>query len=158
MNNFEILQTLGEGTYSTVYKVIRKSDGLVYALKKVNILRLSYKEKQNALNEIRILASVFSPFIIKYKESFFDTENSCLAIVMEYADEGDLLQMIKLRKKFNKTFSDLFLKKLIVSMVEGLHSLHYKSIFHRDLKVRNDLFKYLFSLQMYFSSQMALLN
>jgi NIMA (never in mitosis gene a)-related kinase len=32
---------------------------------------LSSKEKDNALNEIRLLASIDSPYIIKYKSAFF---------------------------------------------------------------------------------------
>ena len=49
---------LGEGAYSEVYKVKRISDGNVYALKKVKMGKLSTKEKENALNEVRILASI----------------------------------------------------------------------------------------------------
>jgi len=49
---------IGEGAYSSVYKVRRKSDGCEYALKKVKLMNLSSKEKYNALNEVRILASI----------------------------------------------------------------------------------------------------
>jgi NIMA (never in mitosis gene a)-related kinase len=42
-----------------VYKVRRGEDQAVYALKKVKMLNLSDKEKENALNEVRILASIF---------------------------------------------------------------------------------------------------
>ena len=42
----------------------------------VNIKDLNEKEKENALNEVRILASIRSPYIIQYKEVFL-TENSC---------------------------------------------------------------------------------
>jgi len=38
--------------------VKRKSDGEVYAMKKVKLGKLSAKEKENALNEVRILASI----------------------------------------------------------------------------------------------------
>jgi NIMA (never in mitosis gene a)-related kinase len=55
-----------------VYKVTRKSDGIQYALKKVRMLNLSEKEKENALNEIRILASIHNHNIISYKEAFID--------------------------------------------------------------------------------------
>lgn len=79
MNGFEIISSIGEGTYSNVFQVVRIKDGLIYALKKVNILKLTDKEKQNAMNEIRILASIKSPFIIQYKESFFDIEYACLS-------------------------------------------------------------------------------
>ena len=58
MQGFEVLGKLGEGAYSTVFKVRRKADGCIYALKQVKIVSLNEKEKSNALNEIRILASV----------------------------------------------------------------------------------------------------
>ncbi len=78
MNDFQIISKLGEGAYSVVYKARRLVDGNTYALKKVKLLNLSDKEKQNALNEVRILASVKSNFVVSYKEAFFDEAESCL--------------------------------------------------------------------------------
>ena len=67
MNQFKIIAKIGEGAYSTVYTVRRIDDNQLYALKKVMLKKLSEKEKQNALNEVRILASVKSPYVISYK-------------------------------------------------------------------------------------------
>lgn len=53
-----LLSKIGEGAFSTVYKVKRIEDHCEYALKKVNLSNLSDKDKLNALNEIRILASI----------------------------------------------------------------------------------------------------
>ena len=75
MHNFELISKLGEGSYSTVYKVRRKADLKMYALKKVKLKNLSEKEKQNALNEIRILASIKSDHIISYKEAFIEEKD-----------------------------------------------------------------------------------
>ena len=47
MEDFKIISKLGEGAYSTVYKVKRIIDNNIYALKKVKLLNLSEKEKQN---------------------------------------------------------------------------------------------------------------
>ena len=85
-----MLLPVGEGAYSEVYKVKRISDGNVYALKKVKMGKLSTKEKENALNEVRILASVNHETIIGYKEAFFEDATCCLCLVMEYADDSDL--------------------------------------------------------------------
>ena len=41
INDFIIVQKLGTGSYSEVFKVQRKSDGMVYALKKVSLENLS---------------------------------------------------------------------------------------------------------------------
>ena len=58
MEGFQLLDKLGDGAYSIVYKVRRKADNKIYALKKVKLQNLSDKEKENALNEVRILASI----------------------------------------------------------------------------------------------------
>jgi NIMA (never in mitosis gene a)-related kinase 1/4/5 len=72
LKDFEILSKLGDGSYSSVYRVRRMEDGQVYALKRVKMVSLSAKEKENALNEIRILASVHHPNVIGYKQAFID--------------------------------------------------------------------------------------
>jgi len=64
MENFEILEKLGKGAFSVVYKVRRKIDNQIYALKKVQITNLSEKQKTNSLNEIRVLASIKSVWFI----------------------------------------------------------------------------------------------
>ena len=57
INQFFIYR-IGEGAYSSVYQVRRYVDNDIYALKKVKMVKLSDKEKENALNEVRILASI----------------------------------------------------------------------------------------------------
>jgi NIMA (never in mitosis gene a)-related kinase len=81
-----MMEKLGEGAYSTVHKVKRLSDDSLYAMKKVKMGTLKTKEKENALNEVRILASVNHPNIVEYKEVFLDDATNTLCIVMEYAD------------------------------------------------------------------------
>ena len=89
LSDFEVLQKLGifidwlhfltgSGAFSTVYKVKRIADEEFYAMKKVDINDLTFKEKQNALNEVRILASIKHSNIIAYKEAFFDEPSGML--------------------------------------------------------------------------------
>lgn len=68
-------------------------------MKKVKMGKLSEKEKENALNEIRILASISHQNIVAYKEAFFENKEGNLCIVMEQADNGDLLQTIDNHKR-----------------------------------------------------------
>ena len=106
MDNFEIMEKLGKGSISKVYKVRRKIDNKIYALKKMQILDTSEKQKINSLNEIRVLASINSKYIINYKEAFFDTKDSSLCLVMEYADKGDLSKIIEEHKKSGNYFDE----------------------------------------------------
>lgn len=61
---------------------------------KVNMNKLSEKERENALNEVRILASIRSPQVLGYRDSFFEADSNTLCLVMEYADKGDLQQRL----------------------------------------------------------------
>ena len=137
MDGFEILEKLGDGAYSVVYKVRRKEDSKIYALKKVNLANLSQKEKENSLNEVRILASVKSTFVIAYKEAFIDESDQSLCIVMEYADKGDLYQKITQFKKMGCVIDEVDIWRIFIQMTKGLKALHDLKILHRDLKSAN---------------------
>ena len=139
MNGFEIIKKIGNGSFSSVYKVRRKQDNNIYALKKVRLLKLKEKEKQAALNEVRILASIKSPFIISYKEAFIEESDKSLCIVMEYADDGDLYQKICQFKKMNLFMEESDIWRVFIQMVKGLKILHDLKILHRDLKSANIL-------------------
>lgn len=76
--DFEFFEQLGEGAYSVVFRVRRKSDQQIYAIKKVRMQGLKDKEKENSINEVRILASLDHPNIIEYKEAFVDATSNSL--------------------------------------------------------------------------------
>jgi NIMA (never in mitosis gene a)-related kinase len=137
LRNFEQLNKLGEGAYSTVFKVRRRSDNMIYALKKVKMMTLKEKEKHNSVNEVRILASINHPNIIEYKECFLDDTTNNLWIIMEYADGGDLLKKISTNLKTRKYFEEVEIWKMLVCMLQGLKALHDRKILHRDLKCAN---------------------
>ena len=69
----------------SLHQVKRNSDEKLYALKKISLFSLKPREIQNALNEIRIMSSIQNPYVISYKESFYDENSKCLCLIMEYA-------------------------------------------------------------------------
>ena len=137
MEQFKIINKIGEGAYSTVYTVKRLEDDEIYALKKVKINKLNKKEQINALNEVRILASINSPYVIGYKESFIDESEQTLCIIMEFADDGDLYQKIKLYIQNKTTFMEHDIWRIFIQITKGLNDLHEYNILHRDLKSAN---------------------
>ena len=128
MDDFEIISEIGQGAYSTVYKVKRKIDNQIYALKKVNFKTLKEKDKFNALNEIRILASINNKHIIKYKEAFIDEKEETLILVMEYADDGDLSKKIQENKKNSLNFSENEIWKTLIQIIKTLSTLSFISM------------------------------
>lgn len=137
IRDFQILSKLGEGAYSVVYKVKRQTDGKEYALKRVKLLNLNEKEKENALNEIRILASIRNPNVICYKEAFWENKSNSLCIIMEYANDGDLYQKITYHKKKGVYVDEKEIWNVLIQSIKGMKALHDLKIYHRDLKSAN---------------------
>ena len=106
---------------------------------------LSDKEKKNALNEVRILASIEDPCVVGYKEAFFDEKTNSLCLIMEYADDGDLYERIKRQKEKKRDvrelkdrfFKEEFVWRVLIQVLKGLKRLHEMEILHRDMKSAN---------------------
>ena len=137
LSDFEIIGILGKGSFSSVFLARRKKDHHEYALKSVQLEKLSKKEQENSINEARILASIDHPNIIGYKDCFMDENKKVLYIVMEYANGGDLSQKIKEMKLKKKQFEENQIWLYAIQMIEGLKVLHLKKIMHRDIKSAN---------------------
>lgn len=125
-----------------MYRVRRITDGKDYALKRVKLAKLSDKERENALNEVRILASIRNPNVIAYKEAFFEEKSNSLwysevssSIIMEYCDGSDLYAKIVENKKRGTYFSESDIWSVLIQMLKGLSALHAANVYHRDLKV-----------------------
>ena len=136
-DDFEIIRTLGQGAFSTVYLVTRKKDKKQYALKIIKMEKLSKIEQENSVNEIRILSSIMHPNIIAYKESFWNWKNKTLNIIMEYCDDGDLESKINKMKRNKIKFNEKLIWNYVFQIIFGLKALHDKGIIHRDLKSAN---------------------
>lgn len=90
LSDYQTIRDLGAGSFGSVKLVRKRDDSQMLAMKTVTLNRLTQKEKDNALNEVRLLASIQIPYVIGYKGSLFDSDTNSLCILMEYADGGDL--------------------------------------------------------------------
>ena len=139
LRDYDILNLVGEGAFATVFRVRRKCDHKDYALKRIKLPQMSQKELSNSLNEVRLLASIKSPYIISYKEAFIDEATKSLCIITEYASGGDLANKVKSLKKTGKSMEEEELWRVAIRLISGLKHLHGMKIFHRDLKAANVL-------------------
>ena len=133
--DFKIVKLLGKGTYGAVYKVIRKSDKEEYALKEVSLKALKKREREDAVNEVRVLASIKHRNILRYCEAFLEGSN--LYIVTEYAKGGDLHGKIKRYTAKRKSLAEKTVWTYLLQLCSGLETLHKINIMHRDLKPKN---------------------
>lgn len=70
-------------------------------MKTVRIAELSEQEQWDAINEVKLLASMDSQYVVRYYDSFINKEN--LSIIMEFCNKGDLQRLIKKAKSSGVT-------------------------------------------------------
>lgn len=134
---FRILGSLGRGAFSTVFKVCRLADNEVYALKKVQLSNLKPKDIENALNEIRILASIKHPNVIGFREAYLEEDTRELCIVMDFAGGGDLAKKIRECRERRIRFPESLVVRFFYQLTSALLELHAHQVIHRDLKTAN---------------------
>ena len=59
------------------------------------------------------------------------------SIVMDFADDGDLLQKVKRRIQPKQPMEEIDIWNIAIQMIKGIKALHDKGILHRDLKSAN---------------------
>ena len=95
LSDFDSFEQIGSGSFGVVYRVRRKLDGRIYALKQVALS--SHAQYTETVKEINILASLNHTHIVRYYDCFSSDGDTKLNIVMEYAKHGTLHDMIKVR-------------------------------------------------------------
>lgn len=94
---------------------------------------LKEKEKENALNQVRLLASIDHPNMISYKQAFFDEPSECLCIIMQHAEGGDLQKKIDIAIRQKHAINEDQIWRIFIHVLRGLKALHMRKILHRDL-------------------------
>ena len=132
---YEKICLLGSGAYGDVYKVRRKNNNDIRALKEINKIYLQEGNSSDEVkNEINILKHIDHPNILKIYE-FFEDEKK-LYIIMEFCDAGDLA------KKMDDygEFGEFVLKYVMYQVFLAVNFLHLKKVVHGDIKRENIAF------------------
>ena len=134
---YEILETIGEGSFGVVYRVFKKNTKppIYRAMKKISKQQqdLDNDSEISLINEINILKRLDHANIMKIYE-YYNTENE-LYIISELCEGGELFDKITQEKYFTENSSKIIMKQLF-SAIDFCHS---NGVIHRDLKPENIL-------------------
>ncbi|KAG0147428.1 hypothetical protein CROQUDRAFT_715088 [Cronartium quercuum f. sp. fusiforme G11] len=136
IQDFQIGEILGEGSYSTVFHAIEKSGrGTEYAIK---VLDKRHIQKEKKIKYVAVERDTLNrlerhPGCLRLFATFQD--DSSLYYLLEYAAKGEILKVIKL---FGSLSTDCarFYAAQILDAIEHMHS---RGVIHRDLKPENIL-------------------
>jgi len=134
LDDFEMIRTLGVGSFGRVKIARWKKDGSLVAvkfMKKHEIVKL--KQVDHINGERNLMSQIHHPFIVEMKGSFKDER--FVYIAMETITGGELFTHLRRERKFSDEQSKFYASHV----AEAFRHIHSLNIIHRDLKPENIL-------------------
>jgi hypothetical protein len=145
--DFEIIGTLGDGSFGTVYKCLSRLDGCTYAIKAAKKIARGATDLDRMLREVRSLAALSDLtdpaafHIVRYHQAWLDDRR--LFIQTELCT-STLSDEMKVKGPIAHDTQRRF--KLLREMCLALDLIHRKDMVHLDIKpenifIKNDQYK-----------------
>ncbi|GAA6010087.1 hypothetical protein JCM11491_005861 [Sporobolomyces phaffii] len=132
-SRYEVREQIGKGSFASVRKGVRRSDGTMVAIKIIQKARFANNPKTLEMfsREITIIQQLDHPFCVKCYDWFED--DARIWIVLEYVDGGDLLDYTMKKKGLSERET----REIALMVCQAVAYLHSCGITHRDLKPEN---------------------
>lgn len=133
-DRYRIINSIGRGGFSEVFLAFDESLRRNVAIKRLDLISLRATDRERFLREAHILARLRNRHIVTIYS--LEERDDHLHIVMEYADQGNLLDLI------NASPDGLQIDYVVdvgISMCRALSVVHAEGIIHRDVKPDNIL-------------------
>lgn len=135
ITDFQIIKTLGAGSFGRVMLVKHKTKGdKLWAMKCMDKMHVvKSKQVQHTMYEIRVLDAVKFDFIVGME--YFFKDNVYLFIVMPFINGGEMFSHLRNLKKFDETLAKFYAAQVVLAF----EYLHFLGMVYRDLKPENIL-------------------
>ncbi|KAM0979848.1 hypothetical protein ACFX13_015916 [Malus domestica] len=129
----QLLEKIGQGTYSSVFRARDLETGKIVALKKVRFDNFEPESVRFMAREILILRRLDHPNVVKL-EGLITSRLSCsIYLVFEYM-EHDITGLLS---NPDIKFSEAQIKCYMKQLLSGLEHCHSRGVMHRDVKGSN---------------------
>ncbi|KAI3512969.1 hypothetical protein L1887_20292 [Cichorium endivia] len=135
-DSYEMLNKIGQGTYSSVYKARDLQNDRIVAIKKVRFVNMDPESVRFMAREICILRRLDHPNCMKLQALVTSKYSGSLYLVFDYM-EHDLAGILSSNR--DKKFTEPQIKCYMQQLLRGMEHCHNRGVLHRDLKGSNIL-------------------
>ncbi|OHS94907.1 Serine/threonine-protein kinase stk11 [Tritrichomonas foetus] len=137
VNQYLLLQTLGEGSFAKVFLALDTHTQKYYAMKRFKLRDLQHIDAgvSQLEREISAMRKIVHPNIIHLHDVLHVEDSDIVYLVIDYADCGSLQQILESPIPPN----DSIIKYVFYSILNAVSYLHSHGIVHQDIKPSNIL-------------------
>uniref|UniRef100_A0A1B6CMC9 non-specific serine/threonine protein kinase n=1 Tax=Clastoptera arizonana TaxID=38151 RepID=A0A1B6CMC9_9HEMI len=141
IEDYEVLDVIGTGSFGTCYKVRNKLNKKIFVWKAIDYGKMSEETKQLLVSEVNLLRELNHPNIVKYFDRIIHRETTTVYIIMEWCQGGDLASLIIKHKKNGTLVCEQFVWRILYQTGRALQACHTRlsdvTVLHRDIKPAN---------------------
>ena len=149
MEEYELGESIGYGSFSTVYRALNRKTSEIFAIKlakieedfeeetavtNVNIDKVLKYDMKRIEKEIDLWKPLDHDNLCRLLDVIVDEKEKKVAFIMEYAKDGDLLNLLS-----EKSLETELIKEYFRQLCEAVKYLHGKLVIHGDIKLENIL-------------------
>ncbi|KAJ1952720.1 MAPK-activated protein kinase Srk1, partial [Dispira parvispora] len=135
-DRFQLLERMGDGAFSVVYKAYDRQLGKHVAIKVARKYQMKPSQRSNIYKEVSIMRSLSHSNVVSLLD--FRESNDYFYLIMDLVPGGELFNRIVELTYFSEPLA----RHVIVQVAEAIRYLHNeRGVIHRDIKPENILFE-----------------